>query len=62
MSGSEIEPSTDDLLARRGELCAAAQLAALEGIVDLIGTDEALSELGAIDAALRARNVDPHGD
>jgi hypothetical protein len=60
MSGSE--PSTDDLLARRGELCAAAQLAALEGIVDLIDSDEALAELVAIDAALRARNVAPHGD
>ena len=60
MSGSE--PSTDDLLARRGELCAAAQLAALEGIVDLIDSDEALAELAAIDAALRARNVAPHGD
>ncbi len=60
MSGTE--PSTDDLLARRGELCAAAQLAALEGIVDLIDSDAALAELVAIDAALRARNVDPHGD
>ena len=60
MSGSE--PSPDDLLARRGELCAAAQLAALEGIVDLIDSDAALAELVAIDAALRARNVDPHGD
>jgi len=60
MSGTE--PSTDDLLARRGELCTAAQLAALEGIVDVTDSDEARAELGAIDDALRARGVDPHGD
>jgi hypothetical protein len=58
MSGTE--PSTDDLLARRGELCAAAQLAALEGIVDVTDSDEARAEFNAIDAALIARGVDPH--
>ena len=52
MSGTE--PSTDDLLARRGELCAAAQLAALEGIVDVTDSDEARAEFNAIDAALIA--------
>jgi hypothetical protein len=53
--------STEALLLRRGALCGAAQLAALNGIIDLADTDVTRQELSAIDAALRARGVDPHG-
>ncbi len=53
--------STEALLARRGELCGAAQLAAMNGIIDLADTDATRAELAAIDAALKARGVDPHG-
>ena len=53
--------STEALLARRGELCSAAQLAAMNGIIDLADTDATRQELAAIDAALKARGVDPHG-
>ena len=52
--------STQALLARRGELCAGAQLAALEGISDVADTAETRAELRAIDEALRVRGVDPH--
>lgn len=61
-SSSSFEvSSTDQLLQRRGELCAAAQLAALEGIAELACHDEACDELRALDDVLRQRGVDPHG-
>ncbi len=55
------DQSTEALLARRGELCGAAQLAAMNGIIDLADTDATRAELSAIDASMKARGVDPHG-
>jgi len=60
-SSSIRASSTEQLLQRRGELCAAAQLAALEGVAELACHDEACDELRALDDALRERGVDPHG-
>ena len=60
-SSSSFEASsTEQLLQRRGELCAAAQFAALEGIAELACHDDACAELKALDEALRRRGVDPH--
>lgn len=60
-SSSLQASSTEELLQRRGELCVAAQLAALEGVAELACHDEARDELRALDYALRERGVDPHG-
>lgn len=60
VASSSEAPATETLLRRRGELCAAAQFAALEGVGELAGDDDACAELRAIDAALRERGVDPH--
>lgn len=60
-SSSSLEAaSTAQLLQRRGELCAAAQFAALEGVAELACHDDACDELRALDAVLRQRGVDPH--
>jgi hypothetical protein len=60
-SSSSFEgSSTEQLLQRRGELCAAAQLAVLEGIAEVACHDEATEELRALDDVLRQRGVDPH--
>jgi len=58
-SASSVTTTTDTaaLLRRRGELCAQAQLAALEALPQ--DADD-LRELKAIDEALRARGVDVH--
>lgn len=60
VASSASGQTTDALLRRRGELCAAAQFAALEGVGELAGDDDACAELRAIDAALHERGVDPH--
>ena len=59
-SESSQVPAIEALLRRRGELCAAAQFAALEGVSEMACDDDACAELRQIDAALRERGVDPH--